>query len=163
ILPKQRFSRRTVSHAGWGATRGRRGYAKVSGRSVDAGSWSDEGCEAAKSGRSSGNYKDSGVADFLRRCAAVAGGARRASGARGVARWSGDYLPRGAGAGESAFGGEVQLGAAENFVRRDREDSGIDVSGRMGDSREPSRRVGERRGRPGLGTNRHLRRSTRAR
>ena len=149
LLRRPAFSRRPLPSAGRRAARQRDGH-RLSRRSADSGRGRDQGRQAPRHHRGQDHHHHSRAAHFLRRRAAAAGGDHRPGGSGKLARRAAHHLSHRAGPGESSSGGQVELGH-QAHLRRDREDSRQRRARAVGDSRQPSRCVGEWRGRSGVG------------
>ena len=106
------------------------------------------GATAPRAGRRADHHEDSGAADLVWRRAAAARSDDRARCAGGLARRAADHLSPRPGSCAGASEGHRELGD-QAALRRHREDPGLDLSRRVGDSRQPSRCVGQRRERSG--------------
>ena len=155
LRPERRRVRGGAGVPGWPdaesrrrAARQRHGHAGPSRRSAHARRRRHEGRDAAGGQGRADDHEDPGAADFVRRRAAAAGRDRRAGRATGVARRAADHLPHRTRRGDRAPAARVQLDD-HAAVQRHRADARIDLPGRVDPARQPSRRLGERRRRPG--------------
>ena len=131
-----------LAAARWSSTRQRDGH-RLSGRSAHSWRGRDRGRQAALHQGSENDHEDSGVADFLRRCAAAALGAQRSRRSGKLARGPGHHLSR------RARPAKVHLKVASNWDIKPIYDVIAHLAGRtaatVGHSRQSSRRLGKRR------------------
>src|SRR5207247_1609800 len=94
LHPRRHLSPGPVATARRRAARQCDGHARLSRRSTHPGRRCHQGREASAHRSGADDHEDPGASDFLRRRPALACGARRPCGARGVARRPRDQLPR---------------------------------------------------------------------
>ncbi len=148
LLPGRRLSQGGLPQREQRPARLGGGHAALLGRSADAGHRRHRGRQAARRQGRADDHQDPRAPHLLRRRPAAAQGAGRPHGSRGLARRAAHPLsprrrphPRPPQAG-------VQLGP-EADLRRHRPAPRLRAAGRVGDPRQPPRRLGQRRLGPG--------------
>ena len=148
LLRGRHLSARAVPPQGWRAARQRDGYGGVSRRSALSRMGFGKGLAPASDERSQNTAEDTGAADLLCRRSPSAEQSERPRSARSLARRAAADVSHRPRTGGGALAARFRLVDASG-LRRDRAHSRRRISGPVGHVRQSSRRLGERRGRPG--------------